>query len=393
MTAVSSTYYFWSMLVFAMVHNTKEILFSDLPKFSDRMDNLTVTVGRDAILECVVESLSTFKVAWLRVDTQTILTIQTLVVTNNNRIEVTHTDSRIWRLRIKEVRPSDRGFYMCQINTDPMKNQIAYLDVVVPPDILDYPTSSDMVVHEGSNVTLQCAATGYPNPTITWRREDTKNIVISNALSVAVVDSPTLTFHRVIRQHMGSYLCIASNGVPPTVSKRITLIVHFAPMVWIQNQLVGAFVGQELSIECHVEAFPKSINYWSSKNGNLLTQGDDYGTSLNESTYKIEMKLTFKRMREEHFGTYHCISKNSLGATDGTIKVYRLPATNWNNNNYQTFVTVSNDGLQHIIGSATSNDEDRNNGMPIRLQESSAIFYRVVFYGILLRLSSKLLLS
>lgn len=44
-------------------------------------------------------------------------------------------------------------------------------------------------------------------------------------------------------------------------------------MVWIQNQLVGAFEGDRLSIECHVEAFPKSINYWSSENGNLLTQG------------------------------------------------------------------------------------------------------------------------
>lgn len=41
----------------------------------------------------------------------------------------------------------------------------------VPPDILDYPTSTDMVVTEGSNVTLKCAATGSPTPTITWRRE------------------------------------------------------------------------------------------------------------------------------------------------------------------------------------------------------------------------------
>lgn len=28
-----------------------------------------------------------------------------------------------------------------------------------------------MVVTEGSNVTLKCAATGSPAPTITWRRE------------------------------------------------------------------------------------------------------------------------------------------------------------------------------------------------------------------------------
>lgn len=374
MTAVSSTY-FWSMLVFTMVHNTKEILFSDTPKFSDRMDNLTVTVGRDAILECVVESLSTYKVAWLRVDTQTILSIQTLVVTKNDRMEVTHTDHRVWRLHIRNVRQSDRGFYMCQINTDPMKNQIAYLDVVVPPDILDYPTSSDMVVHEGSNVTLQCAATGYPSPTITWRREDNHNIVISNTLTVAVVDSSTLTFHRVTRQHMGSYLCIASNGVPPTVSKRITLIVHFAPMVWIQNQLVGAFVGDRLSIECHVEAFPKSINYWSSENGNLLTQGDNYDTTLKEVNYKTEMRLTINQVKEEHFGTYHCVSKNSLGATDGTIKVYKLPGKNWNNN-YQNSVTASNNGLQHITGS-TSNREGKNNCVPIN-PEPAVIFHCIV---------------
>jgi len=58
-----------------------------------------------------------------------------------------------------------------------------YFSFLVPPDILDYPTSSDMVVHEGSNVTLQCAATGYPSPTITWRREDNHNIVISNTLT------------------------------------------------------------------------------------------------------------------------------------------------------------------------------------------------------------------
>ncbi|KAE9533014.1 hypothetical protein AGLY_009442 [Aphis glycines] len=325
------------------------------------------------------------QVAWLRVDTQTILSIQTLVVTKNDRMEVTHTDRRVWRLHIRNVRQTDRGFYMCQINTDPMKNQIAYLDVVVPPDILDYPTSSDMVVHEGSNVTLQCAATGYPSPTITWRREDNHNIVISNTLTVAVVDSSTLTFHRVTRQHMGSYLCIASNGVPPTVSKRITLIVHFAPMVWIQNQLVGAFVGDRLSIECHVEAFPKSINYWSSENGNLLTQGDNYDTTLKEINYKTEMRLTINQINEEHFGTYHCVSKNSLGATDGTIKVYKLPGKNWNNN-YQTSVTASNNGLQHITGS-TSNREEKNNCVSIN-PNTSVMFYCILLCGILLSKSS-----
>lgn len=48
----------------------------------------------------------------------------------------------------------------------------------MPPDILDYPTSTDMVVREGSNVTLKCAATGSPTPNITWKRESGEKIML-----------------------------------------------------------------------------------------------------------------------------------------------------------------------------------------------------------------------
>lgn len=52
--------------------------------------------------------------------------------------------------------------------------------ISVPPNILDYPTSADMVVREGSNVSLKCAASGSPKPTITWRREDGEAIPLGN---------------------------------------------------------------------------------------------------------------------------------------------------------------------------------------------------------------------
>lgn len=57
-----------------------------------------------------------------------------------------------------------------------------YYALPVPPDILDYPTSTDMVVREGSNVTLKCAATGSPPPTITWRREGGDLITLASGL-------------------------------------------------------------------------------------------------------------------------------------------------------------------------------------------------------------------
>ncbi|XP_076220630.1 lachesin isoform X2 [Nomia melanderi] len=264
-------------------------------------------------------------VAWLRVDTQTILTIANHVITKNHRIGVTHAEQKTWYLHIRDVRLSDRGAYMCQLNTDPMKSQTGYLEVVVPPDISDSSTSTDMVVREGSNVTLRCAATGIPAPNITWRREDGQTILLANGEEVRSVEGSLFNISKVNRLQMGAYFCIASNGVPPTVSKRIMLIVQFTPMISIQNQLVGAQEGQRMTLECNSEAYPKSINYWTRENNEIIKNGDKYIQSVSDNTYKVHMNLTILRVAVSDYGTYKCISKNSLGETDGSIRLYQIP--------------------------------------------------------------------
>ncbi|XP_053673912.1 opioid-binding protein/cell adhesion molecule homolog [Anopheles nili] len=316
----------WLVFTYAVTATlSSEVTVITDPKFSTPIVNVTAAVGREATLTCVVHDLGAYKVAWLRVDTQTILTIQNHVITKNKRIGITYTEKKTWQLRIKDIRELDRGWYMCQINTDPMKSQMGYLDVVVPPDILDYPTSTDMVVREGSNVTLRCAAVGSPAPAIVWRREAGDNISLQDGEQVSSVEGPTFTIPKVNRLHMGAYLCIASNGVPPSVSKRVMLIVHFPPMIWVPNQLVGAIEGQRMTLECHSEAYPKSINYWTREKGDIVPQGGKYEPVLIDNAYKVVMKLSIKVVSQADFGAYKCIAKNSLGETDGTIKLYKLP--------------------------------------------------------------------
>uniref|UniRef100_A0AAR5PDB6 Ig-like domain-containing protein n=1 Tax=Dendroctonus ponderosae TaxID=77166 RepID=A0AAR5PDB6_DENPD len=301
--------------------NLKGLELPDIPNFTGPIPNVTVPLGREAVLECGIDNLSAFKVAWLRVDTQTILTIHSHVITKNHRIAVTHTEHRNWYLHIRDIKETDMGWYMCQINTDPMKSQMGFLNVVVPPDILDYPTSNDLFVREGLNVTLQCAATGSPIPNISWRREGGEAITLSNGEEVSSYDKPVLNITKVNRLSMGAYLCIASNGVPPSVSKRIMLVVHFPPMIWIQNQLVGAMEGDQITLECHSEAYPKSVNYWT-KDGLIISQGTKYVLILMDNAYKVHMKLTIRNVNTADFGAYKCVAKNSLGETDGTIKLY-----------------------------------------------------------------------
>ena len=71
---------------------------------------------------------------------------------------------------------------MCQVNSTPVKSQVcvlvfivivllsrfskhpqvAHLEVVIPPRIMDEESSTDLAVPEGGSVKLQCAAEGFP---------------------------------------------------------------------------------------------------------------------------------------------------------------------------------------------------------------------------------------
>jgi len=51
--------------------------------------------------------------------------------------------------------------------------------------------------------------------------------------TVNVIDGEKLMIRKISRLHMGSYLCVASNGVPPTRSKRINVTVHCECMIII----------------------------------------------------------------------------------------------------------------------------------------------------------------
>lgn len=50
--------------------------------------------------------------------------------------------------------------------------------------------------------------------------------------------------------------------------------------------------------------------------------GGKFESVLNDSVYKVDMVLNIKSVGPADFGSYKCVAKNSLGETDGTIKLY-----------------------------------------------------------------------
>ncbi|CAL1291499.1 unnamed protein product [Larinioides sclopetarius] len=118
-------------LCLTLQHFTRAHPRADLePEFVGEPNNVTVTEGSTALLTCVVENLGFYRVAWIRVESQTILSIHTHIITRNYRITLDHKNRQNWNLAIASVEESDRGQYMCQINTVPMKKRITYLEVL-----------------------------------------------------------------------------------------------------------------------------------------------------------------------------------------------------------------------------------------------------------------------
>ena len=57
-------------------------------------------------------------------------------------------------------------------------NNLKYNYALVPPDIDDIGTSSDVIVNENSDAKLVCKAYGHPTPNIKWLREDKQNFSV-----------------------------------------------------------------------------------------------------------------------------------------------------------------------------------------------------------------------
>ncbi|CAG7828006.1 unnamed protein product [Allacma fusca] len=256
------------------------------PRFIGSLKNVTVIQGKDASFTCMVDNLGGHRIAWIKVDTKAILAIHDHVITNNARLSVTMNDKVTWTLHIRGALRSDRGYYMCQINTEPMAKQMAFLEVVIPPDITSEETSGDLMVPEGGTAKLICRAKGQPKPVITWRKEDGNHIIIKEGQG----------------------------------GKRKVF-----PQIQVPNQLIAAASGLDILLECVAEASPKAINYWMRESAEMIIANDKFNMSEEPiSQYGVRMHLLIRNLTVRDFSGYKCISQNSMGNAEGTIHIHEI---------------------------------------------------------------------
>ena len=99
--------------------------------------------------------------------------------------------------------------------------------------------------------------------------------------------------------------------------------VSVAPEISVPSQLYGVGPGSDVTIVCHVQAYPSAINYWMRDQDEMLLDGAKYNISEErKSRYETVMYLTIRNWRVADESHFTCISTNSLGKADGRIQSY-----------------------------------------------------------------------
>ncbi|KAK9736155.1 Immunoglobulin I-set domain [Popillia japonica] len=212
----------------------------------------------------------------------------------------------------------------------PMTDPTGKSNFTIRPSIatgsFSYSLIGPINVDEGDNVTFHCAASGTPKPIVTWKRLDNQPIIMGRRKDV-LVEGYTLYLPVVNRDQMGTYQCIADNGIPPQANQTFHLEVQFHPSIRIRNLKIPTFNGSSATLECEVEAYPEAIRYWERGDGRLLENGEKYrieSTIDSKSNYKTKMKLTITRINRYDYTDYYCIAKNekTYEPVRGQLTVY-----------------------------------------------------------------------
>jgi hypothetical protein len=88
-------------------------------------------------------------------------------------------------------------------------------------------------------------------------------------------------------------------------------------MLTIQNQLEGAYLGQDVALDCLTEAYPTSINYWTTERGDMIVSGEWLASSF----VRISLRVAGNNR------AYTLISKTKLhfdvDLTGCAVKMYK----------------------------------------------------------------------
>ncbi|TWW71621.1 Peroxidasin -like protein [Takifugu flavidus] len=231
---------------------TAEELHCEVPRITSEPQDVDVTSGNTVYFTCRAEGNPKPQIIWLR---------------NNNALDM-RDDSRLnlledGTLMIQDTRETDQGVYQCmaknvagQVKTSQVT--LRYFGAPSRPSFVIQPENTEVLV--GESVTLECSATGQPQPRVSWTKGDQSPL--PNDARINITPSGGLYIQNVVQADGGQYTCFASNNVD-TVRATAYIIVQAIPQFTLTPQDQSVLEGHTVDFPCEASGYPQPVIAWT----------------------------------------------------------------------------------------------------------------------------------
>ncbi|OCT57560.1 hypothetical protein XELAEV_18003341mg [Xenopus laevis] len=218
-------------------------------------------------------------------------------------------------LLIESPVPSHGGDYICvATNEAGSARRKTKLVVYVPPTIYGAGSLQDITARDGSEVELQCKASGVPRPQVEWTK-DGQPLPPGEGHIQLTEGGQVLRLNGTRLSDQGRYQCLAFNHAGQQV-KDFNLRVHTPPTIWASNETteVASLLHGVVELRCEARASPVPGITWFKDKRPIV--------SSSRATYRESGRsLQLSRVLLSDAGTYTCRATNNAGTAE---KSYRL---------------------------------------------------------------------
>ncbi|XP_006565869.1 neogenin isoform X5 [Apis mellifera] len=293
----------------AIVSRIATIKIASLPGFEKEPQDTMVYPGQIAYLSCtLLATSSSLIIQWLKDE-------HPLIISMDSRMTILPSGA----LEIDNVKTEDVGSYRCNASSYGQyrlsnKAQLGLLSDIdqesTPPVFIAKPLQQ--VIIEGSTITLECAANGYPKPSILWLKDGVAIDLTSFKSRYSRIAASSLVISNVEEIDNGSYQCRAENEVE-ILDATADLIVQVPPRFIKKPEDKIASENQDLEFECEIYGKPQPKITWL-KNGERITLSA-YWQIVNGYNLRINGLLPIDA------GIFQCIGTNSAGTVQAAARL------------------------------------------------------------------------
>ncbi|XP_067307257.1 neural cell adhesion molecule 1b isoform X3 [Pseudorasbora parva] len=280
----------------------QKITFTNVPSPQE------FTEGDNAIIVCDVISSPPPTVLWkykgAKIQFEKDVRFRTL---NNNHLE------------IRGIRKTDEGEYTCEGRIK-ARGEVDFRSIKVVVNVL--PTirirqaETNATADMGFSTLLACDADGFPEPMVTWLRND--NLLVSGDKYNFNEDGSEMTILDVTKLDEGDYTCIALNKAGKS-EQELSLKVFVQPKITYLKSQSTTEMDERVTLTCEATGDPTPTITWSFGT-RVFTEGEQSpdGEVLVRSDARVS-SLTLKDTQYTDAGEYLCTARNAIGETSQPV--------------------------------------------------------------------------